>query len=286
MRYNVRQAFGGRHMEKKKTKKKMRRKTQRLLISILVGLLLVVFLFAGYKLYTIAHEYRVAQRSYNKLSDSCVSDGDPSALPALPGGDGSENSPDLADPSPISVDFDALLAQNTDVKGWLYSEGTVINYPVMQSLDNDFYLHRLYDKSYNASGSLFIDYLCPGDFSGDIAIIYGHHMNDGSMFASLGNYRNQEYYEEHPVMYLNTPNGNYRVDLFSGFITAADSTVYTVRFANDEAYQAYLLKMKAFSDFECDVTPTVDDHIIVLSTCTYEYNDARYVVFGKLTPTR
>lgn len=275
-------------MEKKKTKKGLSRKAQRILISVSVGLLLVVFLFAGYKLYTIAHEYRAAQRSYNKLSGSYVSASDPAALPQLPDGSGQEGAQagELADPSPISVDFSALQAQNTDVKGWLYSEGTVINYPVMQSLDNDYYLHRLYDRSYNASGSLFIDYLCPGDFSGPIAIIYGHHMNDGSMFASLGNYRNQDYYEAHPVMYLNTPNGNYRVDLFSGFITASDSTVYTVRFESDEAYQAYLLKMKAFSDFESDVTPTVDDRIVVLSTCTYEYNDARYVVFGKLTPTR
>ena len=274
-------------MDKKRTKKKTSRKTQTLLISILVGLLLAVFLFSGYKFYTIAHEYRVAQRSYNKLSDSYVSTADPAVVPTQPIESEDQVTVELADPSPVSVDFAALLAENTDVKGWLYSEGTVINYPILQSIDNDFYLHRLYDKRYNASGSLFIDYRCAGDFSGELAIIYGHHMNDGTMLASLVNYRKQEYYDAQPIMYLNTPNGNYRIDLFSSFITASDSeTVYRTSFSDREDYQTYLTKMKALSDFECDVTPTADDHIVMFSTCTYEYNEARYVVFGKLTPTR
>lgn len=272
-------------MEQKK-KIKLSRKTKRILISVSIGLLLAVFLFAGYKLYTIAHEYRVAQRSYNKLSGDYVSDADPASLPSLPGQAQTPADASLADPSPITVDFDALLAQNPDVRGWLYCADTVINYPVMQAADNDFYLHRLYDRSYNGSGSLFIDFRCTGSFASRINLIYGHHMNDGSMFASLVNYRKQEYYDAHPCMYLNTPEGNYRVDLFSAFITAADSAVYVTGFATDEEYQAYLLKMKAFSEFDCDVTPTVDDSIVVLSTCTYEYNQARYVVFGKLVPTR
>lgn len=277
-------------MEKKR--KKVNNKARAILISILIGLMLAVFLFAGWKLYTISHEYRVAQRSYNKLSDQFVSDATPAPLPSLPQGGsqgGSQNgqqpvAPVLADPSPISVDFDALLAKNPDVKGWLYCADTVINYPVVQAADNDYYLHRLYDRSYNGSGSIFIDYRCDGSFQSRIAILYGHHMNDGSMFASLVNYRKQEYYDAHPVMYLNTPDGNYLVELFSGFITAADSAVYVFGFESDEAYAAYLAKMQAFSDFESEIAPTIDDRIVVLSTCTYEYNDARYVVFGRLVP--
>ncbi len=133
-------------MEQKK-KIKLSRKTKRILISVSIGLLLAVFLFAGYKLYTIAHEYRVAQRSYNKLSGDYVSDADPASLPSLPGQAQTPADASLADPSPITVDFDALLAQNPDVRGWLYCADTVINYPVMQAADNDFYLHRLYDLS-------------------------------------------------------------------------------------------------------------------------------------------
>ena len=277
-------------MEQKKTPKKtMSVKTQRILISVLVVLLLAVFLFSGYKLYHISHEYRVAQRSYNNLSGSVVSDAAPEKLPELPDAVDPETGAELADPSPITVDFDALLAQSKDVKGWLYSPDTVINYPVMQSgadKPDDYYLHRLPDGSYNASGSLFIDFRNPGDFTGRIAIIYGHRMKDGSMFASLGDYKDQAYYDAHPYMYLNTPDGNYRVDLFSAFITASDSALYVPGFEDDESYQAYLLKVKAFSDFQCDVTPTVDDRIIMLSTCTYEYNEARFIVFGKLTPTK
>ncbi len=273
------------HIPRKK-KQKLSRKTQRILLSVLVGLLLAVFLFSGYKLYSIVHEYRVAQRSYSGLHDQVTQTHTPtvSYAPQEPGAEKPAEEP--SDTSPLQVDFDALRAVNPDVKGWLYSEGTVISYPVLQSLDNAYYLHRLYDRSENPSGSLFMDFQSPGDFSGRISIIYGHHMKDGSMFASLVKYKDQQYYEEHPVMYLNTPTGNYRVEVFSGFITASDSTVYTKSFANDEEYQNYLIKMKAFSDFESDVTPGVGDRVLVLSTCTYEYNEARYVVFGRLVPAK
>ncbi len=274
------------HKIPRKKKKKLSRRTQRILLSVLIGLLLAVFLFSAYKLYSIVHEYRVAQRSYSGLHDQVIEPHTPTVTyaPQEPGT--TDPTAGLADPSPIQVDFDALRSVNQDVKGWLYSEGTVISYPVLQSLDNAYYLHRLYDRSDNPSGSLFMDFQCPADFSGRTSIIYGHHMNDGSMFASLVKYKDQSYYDEHPVMYLNTPSGNYRVDVFSGFITAADSTVYTKSFANDEEYQNYLIKMKAFSDFESDVTPGVDDRVLILSTCTYEYNEARYVVFGRLVPAR
>ena len=115
-------------------------------------------------------------------------------------------------------------------------------------------------------------------------MIYGHHMNDGSMFASICNYGKQEYYDAHPVMYLNTPTQNYRVELFTGFITSADSSVYTFFFNSDAEYGAFLEKMKGFSDFDCDVEVGPEDRIITLSTCTYEYDNARYVVMGKLVP--
>ena len=180
--------------------------------------------------------------------------------------------------------YDALFEQNNDFIGWIKIDGTNVNYPVMQTPNKpDFYLKHSFDKSYSDYGVPYIDEACMTGISNNL-VIYGHHMNDGSMFASICNYGKQEYYDAHPVMYLNTPTQNYRVELFTGFITSADSSVYTFFFNSDAEYGAFLEKMKGFSDFDCDVEVGPEDRIITLSTCTYEYDNARYVVMGKLVP--
>lgn len=264
----------------------MKKKTKGLII-VLLCVLLVVMLFSGYKLYSIVHEYRVAQRAYNKLSDQFVSDNSGAQVPKA---DDPEVQPQdtaqVIDPdvSPIQVDFDALLATSKNVVGWLYSPDTVINYPVAQADDNEYYLHRLYDGSYNPSGTLFLDYRCEHDFSGRNTIVYGHHMNDGSMLASIVDYSKPGYYEKHPSLYLNTPQGNYRIDVFSGFITASGSTAFTLDLHEDDAFTLYVNKMRGFSDFETEVEIGTDDKLVTFVTCTYEYTDARYVLLGKLVP--
>ncbi|MGM9587740.1 MAG: class B sortase [Candidatus Limivicinus sp.] len=257
------------------------KKYTKILLSILCVIFLGVFVFSGYKLYSIIHEYRADQKLYSGLSGEFVTQNSGDQAPSQ------SNSPDSQEPrevSPISVDFDALMSQSQYVVGWLYCADTVINYPVAQAEDNFYFLERYIDGRYNGCGSLFIDCTCYGDFSGRNTVIYGHHMNDGSMFASICKYGKQEYYDAHPVMYLNTPTQNYRVDIFTGFITSADSSVYTFEFSGDDEYGAFLEKMKGFSDFDCDVEVGVEDRIITLSTCTYEYDNARYVVMGKLVP--
>ena len=257
------------------------KKQTRILLTILCIVFLCVFAFSGYKLYSIIHEYSAAKRMYNGLSGEYVTQADKDQAPVQTQAPEDETPIEVF---PISVDFDALLAQSKDVVGWLYCADTVINYPVVQGEDNDFYLYRFIDGTYNGSGSLFVDYRCTGDFSGELSVIYGHHMQNGTMLASICNYGKQEYYDAHPVLYLNTPVQNYRVEVFSGFITAADSSAYTWDFTSDAEYAAYLEKMKGFSDFDCDVEVGTEDHIIMLSTCTYEYDNARYVLFGKLIP--
>ena len=258
------------------------KKQTKILLTVLCAVFLCVFAFSGYKLYSIIHEYKVAERMYNGLSGTYVSQADKDTEKTPQNQEEKDSAPQEI--SPIHVDFDALMSQSQDVVGWLYSAETVINYPLVQAEDNAKYLYRFIDGTYNGSGSLFLDYACYGDFSGQNTVIYGHHMNDGSMLASICNYGKQEYYDAHPVMYLNTPTQNYRVDLFSGFITSADSSVYTFFFNSDAEYGAFLEKMKGFSDFDSDVEVGPEDRIITLSTCTYEYDDARFVLMGKLVP--
>lgn len=184
---------------------------------------------------------------------------------------------------PIAVDFAALQQTNQDVAGWLYSEDTPINLPLVQGKDNAYYLRRLFDGSWNAAGTLFLDFRNAGDFSDGNTILYGHNMKDKSMFGTLSNYKEQSYFDEHPVMWLLTPHGNYKVELIAGCVTTAGSRLYSFG-QTEEALLALVEQAMAQSTFRSDFAVTQGDRFLTLSTCSYEYDDARYVVIGRLIP--
>lgn len=195
-----------------------------------------------------------------------------------------ETADEVALTAPISVDFEVLQAVNADVIGWIYCEDTVINYPVLQGTDNSYYLRRLYDGTYNSSGSLFVDCANSLGFADANNIIYGHNMKNGSMFAGLENWSEQSYYDDHPILWLLTPEQDYAVLLFAGYTTAADSDVYTIYTTAGESLAAYLAQCYANSDFESDVIPEQIEKILTLSTCDYSFANARYVLQGMLCP--
>ena len=181
------------------------------------------------------------------------------------------------------IDFVSLKAINQDVVGWLYLPDTVINYPVVQGEDNNYYLKRLVDGSYNANGSLFVDHQNEMDFSDDNTLIYGHHMDSGKMFATLVKYKDQEFYDAHPIAYFLTEEKSYKIEIFSGYVTTPDSDSYLLTAGSREQTIAWMKEMFHNSDFCADVTIRPEDHIVTFSTCDYEFHDARYVVHGKLT---
>ena len=186
---------------------------------------------------------------------------------------------DPSDAEMIEVDFDALWQLNEDIIAWIYSPDTPINYPVLQAEDNDYYLRRLIDGTWNIGGSLFLDYRCPADFSQGNNIIYGHHMKNGTMFSSLVHYRDQSYYDEHPVLYLATPTGQYRVELFAGFTISAMDELY-----DPDVSPEQLEKLMAHSTFIPDHEIPLEGPFVTLSTCAYDFKNARYAVVGKLVP--
>lgn len=183
--------------------------------------------------------------------------------------------------APISVNFDYLTETNPDIIGWLYSEDTPINLPVVQSKDNDYYLYRMIDGNWNSSGTLFADCRNARDFTDNNTVIYGHNMKNKEMFGTLANYKEQEYYEEHPVMWLLTPKGDYRIELVAGFVTSTTSKVYTHPLTGDDAYAMAQETMEK-STFSADIQLTRGDRFLCLSTCSYEFDNARYVLVGRL----
>ncbi len=248
--------------------------------TVLLLVCLCVFLYSGWRLFNIFWGYLQGRLQYSQTADQYVADtpgSDASAEQAADDPAGAEEDPLFPDKAPITVDWEALQAQNPDVVGWIYCKDTVVNYPVLQARDNDKYLHTMIDGRYNDAGSIFMDCLCDPQLADLATILYGHHMKDGSMFAMLHNYTRQEYYEEHPCMWYLTPEADYRLDLYAGYLDAPDADIYTV-YTEKEQLDAYMEYASGRSNFQPLKEFGETDHVFVLSTCAYEFEDARYLV--------
>ena len=242
----------------------MRRTISNILIIVFTAIIAV----SGYRLWNIFHEYHVGEKQYESTASKYVR---PEAPPEE---EGPEGPPAVC---PITVDFDSLLAENSDVVGWIYSENTQINYPVMRGESNETYLHTMINGAYNSAGSIFMDFRCAPDLSDFNTIIYGHHMKNGSMFASLHQYTKQEFYDEHKYIWYLTPEHIYRLDVIAGYVGDAEAEIYTI-FSNRDELNHYLSFATSSSNFVPDEIPKDINGIVALSTCAYEYDDARYVV--------
>ncbi len=202
-------------------------------------------------------------------------------------GSDDQRSEDLSKPADLpEINFKALQAVNSDVIGWIYSPDTAINYPVVQGDDNTYYLKHLADGTENRNGCPFLDVQNRPDFTDDNSIIYGHHMQNGTMFAGISWYEDQSYYDEHPVMYLMTPSAAYRIELFSGYITTMDSSAYMQNFGSIRKHTDWLKDVSGRSDFRANLEISAYDRVITLSTCAYRFENARYVLHGKLVKLR
>ena len=188
--------------------------------------------------------------------------------------------------APIQVDFASLQAVNPDVIGWLYCENTAIDYPVLHGTDNDQYLRHDYTGDYNINGSIFIESENRPDFSDANTIIYGHHMSTGTMFATLEDWADQSFYEDHPVMWLLTPTQDYQVVLVSGHHVSAYSDLYQILHEHNADFEHFLMEATSSSDFTpvAGADVNMDRNYVMLSTCAYVFDNARYVLHGKLVP--
>ncbi len=183
--------------------------------------------------------------------------------------------------APISVDFDALLKENSEIVGWLYSPDTPINYPVVQAENNDKYLRRDLHGKYLVTGTLFVDFRNRAVTEDRNYIIYGHNMKDDSMFASLMNYTNQAYFDAHPHLYYLTPQGDYKIELIAGLMVPEVSELYTPT-PTEPWFSEFLADAQAQSGFVSRVPLTDSDRIVTLSTCSYNNRNGRFVLIGKL----
>jgi sortase, SrtB family len=183
---------------------------------------------------------------------------------------------------PSKMDFAPLQAVNTDVVGWILAEGRAIDYPVVRGDDNEYYLTHLFNNEQNKLGSIFMDYRNHGNFSDKNTVIYGHNMKNGSMFASLAGYKDQNYYDSFPTMMLYTPGGDFTIEFFAGIVADGNYEFVRFSFQDDKDFLDYINTLKGKSTFKSNTVVNADDQIVTLCTCSYEYNNARYALFGKL----
>jgi len=191
-------------------------------------------------------------------------------------------------PSDVMENFHVLYMQNPDIVGWISlkkSNGAAfIDYPVVQSLDNDHYLRRSFFGDYATGGTIFMDYRCNATIFSKNSVIYGHNMKDNSMFAQLLKYGNASFYNSAPIIDYSTLYGEHKFKIFAAFYTTTDFNYIQVSFADRKEFLALVAEARARSVIDTNVDVTVDDSIITLSTCAYidGIEDARFVVMGRL----
>jgi len=168
------------------------------------------------------------------------------------------------------------------LRAWIKCGGTVIDYPVMQCDDNEYYLSHLPNGVKNKIGSIYLDYRNSPDFTDKNTVIYGHHMKNGDMFTTLKYYNSQSFYESHSKVHIYTPEKNIIVELFAGYIVDADTEYLTLYFRDSAAFEGYLAEIRGRSVFSSNVEVNADDLLVSLVTCSYELENARMVVVGKI----
>lgn len=257
---------------------------------------LAVFLYSGYTLYGFYKEYKKSSDEYDNLENSYAADQESesenldrlendTALQSISGRevrtvveDGAEKTlPVLKNP----IDFTQLLSVNSDIVGWLRIRALDISYPVVQGEDNDYYLHRTFEKTDNFAGCLFMNSYNMDDFTDQNTIIYGHNMKNGSMFGKLKNFNDPEVFKKSRYFWIFTPEFIYQYRIFSAAVVDKTGLTYQIAFTDEEFGQFI---NSAYSNSVVDnegVTVTKDDRIVTLSTCTGD-DATRFVVMGKL----
>jgi len=246
-----------------KTKKRWDTKSK-VLLCIGLALLVVAGAIGGYILWG----YLDAQGKYDDARDKAQID--LSEFDGVFDGLGG-----LAD---IHVDWDELRAVNPDVVAWIVVEDTDINYPVVQHGDNDYYLQHSFDGSYSSSGAIFLDCDNAPDLTSDNNIIYGHNMLDGSMFAQILQFKDQEFLNQNHRVIVVTPTRGYLLAPAFTYICDGAETLRQVDFATQEDLQAYIGELMDHAVTTSLVDTTKIDKLFSLVTCSYEGNDVRTVL--------
>ena len=283
---------------------KKRKKTFGDVLSTLLMLVaLGVFVFSAYTLYGFYQEYRKSSVEYDNLENDYASVDEADETEDFDALEDDKTVQDLQNKQNISgkevvtvmengkqitvptmrnpIDFTELKQKNEDIVSWLRIRALGISYPVVQGEDNDFYLHRTFEKEDNFAGCIFVNCDNSGNFTDQNTIIYGHNMKDGSMFGKLKKFREEGVFDKSKYFWMFTPDLIYEYRIFSA--TVVDKTGITYQsFFTQEDFDTLMQHAFETSVIDgSDVDVNMNDRIMTLSTCTGD-DATRFVVMGKL----
>jgi len=255
----------------KRNKKLIRKKSGRLIFAALIVVFIIAGSIAVFNLLRTERDYNAAQSEYAELRQWA-----PMPIPP-PGGNDNNNDPaeTTTDQEAASESMFDLTIFNPDFIGWIRIEGTSIDYPVVQGANNTKYLNTTFMGDRNPSGTIFMDNECSFGFTG-FAILHGHNMRNGSMFADLHKFRNREFLAEHNVITIFTPDGEVIVfSIFDVILTDIYDNVFDIPVEGQEAFTEY------FKDYDLAGHSLRDrSGILVLSTCTEGHRNERLLILA------
>ncbi len=188
----------------------------------------------------------------------------------------------------ILPEYEKVHQKNQKLIGWVKIDDTIIDYPVMQTINNEYYLDHNFNQEEDRNGCIFMDYQCDVVKGCDNIILYGHHMKSGKMFGTLNKYSSESYFEEHPVIQFDTiyEKGKYQVMyVFRSKVYSEEDVTFKyyqfINAASEMEFNSYLNEMAALSLYDTGVTAAYGDKLLTLSTCDYQEKKGRFVVVAK-----
>lgn len=269
----------------------MKKKTKRVLYNICLVLLIVIFIGSALYLASYFLQSKKSEDQFDELEAMIDEPVEPNEISYI-ATDGD------AEPGLEFVDIDGALVQkryaslyrkNHDFIGWLSIEDTNIDYPVMQTPDDEeYYIHRDFYGDYSSAGTLFVDSSSNVQKPSDNILIYGHNMKTGKMFHDLLKYESEDFYKNHKYVQFNTIYGNATYEVIAAFRTNILSPeeegfrYYQFFDAASEAdFMQFVSGCKAMTSYNIDTSAQYGDSLITLSTCAYHTENGRFVVVAK-----
>jgi len=241
-----------------------------LVLSVVIG-------YSGYQLWNINQKYAQEAEMHSRLMPY-------RPTPQVPLAFGSSGSSDAPIINQSIID---LQAKYPDAVGWLTIPNTKIDHSFVQGDNNDYYLHLDLDKSQSPAGTIFMDYRNSKDFSDFNTIIFGHNMRNGSMFGTLQNFNDQNFFDANKIGIIFLAGKTYEIEFIAfAAIQPNDAIIYNPHIATEEDKAAFLSHTKSIARYYRHIDITTNDRVITLSTCNYEFNNARMVLIGRISHYR
>ncbi len=213
---------------------------------------------AAYLFFSSQAEYKAGSEEYDTLAEEAVVQNEATNTP--------------------TVDFAALTQQNPEIVGWVQIPGTIVNYPVAQHSDNDWYLEHTFLGQYNLAGSVFMDFRSSSSLSDYVTVLYGHHLKNGAMFAKVADYSDQAEFDTLDKVYYVTADGTLHTlePLCSIVVSGYDETILHFSFIDYNDFSSYTQSLITRSSARAaNATPDGVTHLYLLSTCSYATDNER-----------